>query len=192
VHDYDNASTSLLWMPLVAPLDPPPPPAPKKPSPHSNNPAELQKLSNYSGTWKTSSQSNDFTAIESEFRVKVSETDHFRIIQTQPLDGGTSARRLADRFKRGVQRPQKVIVPLLSPRIVQRHNFCGRRVCPVNVIQFGTIANWTCVGQVLQCRRPAPAERVNVIQLKPANLKSAGQQAILAPFASSLNDSPAD
>ena len=23
VHDYDNASTSLLWMPLVAPLDPP-------------------------------------------------------------------------------------------------------------------------------------------------------------------------
>ena len=23
VHDYDNASTSLLWMPLIAPLDPP-------------------------------------------------------------------------------------------------------------------------------------------------------------------------
>ena len=23
IHDYDNASISLLWMPLVAPLDPP-------------------------------------------------------------------------------------------------------------------------------------------------------------------------
>jgi len=75
-HDADNASTSLLWMPLVAPLDPPthpptnpPPPAPKQPSPRSSNPVELQKRSSYSGIWITSSHSIDFTAIESEFRV---------------------------------------------------------------------------------------------------------------------------
>lgn len=84
-----------------------------------------------------------------------------------------------------------MIVPTLSARIEQRHDFSGEGVLPVNMIQFGAVADRARESQVVQRRRPASADRMNVIQFKAADLKLTGQQAVFAPFAGSLNDGAA-
>lgn len=84
-----------------------------------------------------------------------------------------------------------MIVPFLSARIEQRHDFSGEGVLSINVIQFGAVADRTREGQVVLRRRPASADWLNVIQFKAADLKLTGQQTVFASFTGSLNDGAA-
>lgn len=127
-------------------------------------------------------------AIKAEFGIEHAQPKHVGIVQGQPFDRRSAARGLADDFKRDINGPLKMVVPILRARMEQRHNFAGDAVSSIDVVQLGAITNRTSVGQVFQRCRPASAERLNVVQFKSADLKPTGQQAVFAPFASSLND----
>ena len=128
-------------------------------------------------------------AIKAEFGIEHSQPKHLGIIQCQSLDSGSAARSLADDLERYIHRPLKMIVPTLSARIEQRHDFSVEGVLPVNVIQFAAVAVDTGEREVVFGVGAAMFFRNDVFELQWNQWGLVlVQLAILAPLAGSFPD----
>ena len=108
------------------------------------------------------------------------------------MNRGPAARGQADDLERGIHGPLEVIVPCVEARMEQRRSLTGGGVHSIEMIQLATVANRAGEGQVFKPSGSAATERQDMIQFKAPDLKPAGQQAILAPFARPLNDRAAE
>ena len=81
-----------------------------------------------------------------------------------------------------------MLLPLLHPGIKECHPLSRRRIFPINMRPFASIAVRACQRRICHIRLATPRPRYNVVKLKAAHLELGRQLTVFTAMASSPDD----